>query len=191
MPSAAAAAAATRTPKRVSQHRRKTNKQLSAKQLDKIVRNLSAVQRSVGHLRSDSVGSLSNVYEASTGVADDDAQGHHGRHKAGLGGENDDDEDDEQQRQGLAPYALLESDEAGISADPTVLQALSGLGAEHNTQQQTHETQAWLQRRGVDRSLVKGLGKGPDGLALAKVAAKAYKGKENGECRGVGAASGR
>lgn len=43
------------------------------------------------------------------------------------------------------------------------------------------ETEIWLRRQGVDKALVQGLGKGPDGIALAKVAAKRLKGKENGE----------
>lgn len=49
------------------------------------------------------------------------------------------------------------------------------------------ETEIWLRSRGVDKALVQGLGKGPDGIALAKVAAKRLKGKENGEtvCKSV------
>lgn len=43
------------------------------------------------------------------------------------------------------------------------------------------ETEIWLRRQGVDKALVQGLGKGPDGIALAKVAAKRLKGKENGK----------
>lgn len=63
-------------------------------------------------------------------------------------------------------------------SDLVSIQALSNLDLNQSIDQ---ETQIWLQRRGVDQSLVKGFGRGPDGLALAKVAAKAYKGKANGE----------
>lgn len=43
------------------------------------------------------------------------------------------------------------------------------------------ETEFWLQRSGVDKTLAQGLGKGPDGVALAKIAARGLRGKENGE----------
>lgn len=41
------------------------------------------------------------------------------------------------------------------------------------------ESEIWLRRQGVDKALVQGLGKGPDGIALAKVAAKRLRGIEN------------
>ncbi|MCO5614103.1 hypothetical protein L7F22_068384 [Adiantum nelumboides] len=46
------------------------------------------------------------------------------------------------------------------------------------------ETEFWLQRSGVDKTLAQGLGKGPDGVALAKIAARGLRGKENGSKNG-------
>lgn len=116
-----------------------------------IVKNLTAVQKSVGHLRSDSFTSLANIGELSKEVDPQDIV---------LG---------EDGQRLLAPHAIG-LDEAGTY-----------LEGETSVQE---ETEIWLRRQGVDKSLVQGLGKGPDGIALAKVAAKRLKGKENGEQTG-------
>lgn len=86
--------------------------------------------------------------------------------------------------QRLAHYALgIEEAPIEVYLDDDGIQHKLELPGELSVQE---ETEIWLRRRGVDKALVQGLGKGPDGIALAKVAAKRLKGKENGEmgCKG-------
>ncbi|MCO5599830.1 hypothetical protein L7F22_053937 [Adiantum nelumboides] len=146
----------TRTPasKTASSNRRKSHKQLSAKQLDKIVKNLTSVQRSVGHFRSDSVGSLSHIGEMSN-------------YENAINDENILLGEDGQRE--LASYAI-EGEDGALLGETT----LTGLDLN-----QLNGAEAWLQRKGLDKSLFKGFSKGPDGIALAKVAAKGPKGKDS------------
>ncbi|PWN36395.1 uncharacterized protein FA14DRAFT_135138 [Meira miltonrushii] len=135
-------------------NRRKSHKQLSAKQLDKIVKNLTSVQKSVGHLRSDSYGSLSHIGEMSN-------------YENAINDENILLGEDGQRE--LASYAIEEEDGALLGET-----TLTGLDLN-----QLNGAEAWLQRKGLDKSLFKGFSKGPDGIALAKVAAKGPKGKDS------------
>jgi len=83
----------------------------------------------------------------------------------------------------LAPHAIgvydgEDADSIKIYVDEDDNEHRIDLGADISVQE---ETEIWLRRQGVDKALVQGLGKGPDGIALAKVAARRLKGKENGE----------
>lgn len=83
----------------------------------------------------------------------------------------------------LAPHAFEvydggDSEPVKMYIDEDGIQHRIDLGADTSVQE---ETEIWLRRQGVDKALVQGLGKGPDGIALAKVAARRLKGKENGE----------
>lgn len=140
---------------------------LSRRSSLQIVKNLTAVQKSVGHLRSDSFSSLANIGELSKEVDPEDIV---------LGQEG--------QRE-LAPYAVGDGaygEEGGgsikVYLDEDGHQIRMDMAGETSINE---ETEIWLRRQGVDKALVQGLGKGPDGIALAKVAAKRLRGKENGE----------
>lgn len=126
--------------------------------LVQIVKNLTAVQRTVGHLRSESFSSLGNIGENSKEVPEEFVLDEDGQRRY-VSGNAADDRDVED---GTSLRAYLDGN--------------IDLATETSMQE---ESEIWLRRQGVDKALVQGLGKGPDGIALAKVAAKRLRGIEN------------
>jgi hypothetical protein len=122
------------------------------------------VQKSVGHLRSESFSSLANIGEQSKEVDQEEfVLGEEGQRQLA-----------QYATEGVgegAPIELYLDEEGGI---PHRLDAPGEMSVQE-------ETEIWLRRQGVDKALVQGSGKGPDGIALAKVAARRLKGKETGE----------
>lgn len=84
----------------------------------------------------------------------------------------------------LAPFAEEEGeeDEALVEAVRRANGTTTEIRADGTEVTIHRETEYWLQRSGFDKTLAQGLGKGPDGVALAKIAARGLRGKENGWC---------